>query len=321
MGILLARPYMKQIFFLFLTVFIISSCSRRNYLPTEKVWNYEKFRNTQKTFNSFDGNIKYIDQGEGSVILLLHGVPSSSWLYRRMIEGLVDGGHRVIAPDMLGFGSSDSPKGYDIYSGENHAKRLLALMDYLQIDSWSHVMHDAGGLWTWEMLKQNPKKVNNLIIFNSIIFESGFYPPIRMKPGIFAKIAMWGYNNGITTKTLLNNLFDMGLNEDNLTKADVEGYKKPLLENKTKAMYYFFTQTCNELPEYSTVLQNLNVPTMAVWGKNDKMLQWAPQSEQVKKDLDIADKDIHLIDATHFIQEEKPEEINRLILNFISRQE
>ena len=312
---------MKRIFFLFFTVVLFSSCSRRNYLPTEKMWDYSKFRSTQKTFGSDDGDIKYIDRGEGPVILLLHGVPSSSWLYRRMIDGLVDGGHRVIAPDMLGFGSSDSPNGYEIYSGENHATRLLALMNHLKIDSWSHVMHDAGGLWTWEMLKQNPKKVDNLVIFNSIIYQGGFHPPVRMKPGLFAKIAIWGYNNGITTGTLINKLMKMGLNEDNLTKNDIEGYKKPLLENKTKAMYYFFTQTCNALPEYSHVLKNLDIPAMVVWGKNDEMLQWTPQSVEVKKDLKIKEKDIHLIDATHFIQEEKPEEINELLLKFISRQE
>ena len=309
---------MKQIFLLLCSVILISSCSRRNYLPSEKVWDYKEFRSSQKTFNSIDGAIKYVDRGEGPVILLLHGVPSSGWLYRRMIDGLVDGGHRVIAPDMLGFGSSDSPKGYDIYSGGNHAIRLLALMEHLKIDSWSHVMHDAGGLWTWELLSKSPDKVDKLIILNTVIYEEGFHPPMRMKPGIFAKIAMWGYNNGITTKTLLNKLFDMGLNEDNLTKADVEGYKKPLLENKTKAMYYFFTQTCNALPEYSAVLQNLDVSAMVVWGKNDEMLQWKPQSEQVQKDLKISDKDIHMLDATHFIQEEKPEELNDLILNFLS---
>lgn len=312
---------MKYIFLLLFTTIMLTNCSRRNYLPTEKVWNYSEFKSDQKTFDSADGSIKYIDRGEGSVILLLHGVPSSSWLYRRMIDGLVDNGHRVIAPDMLGFGNSESPKGYEIYSGENHASRLLALMDHLSIDSWSHVMHDAGGLWTWEMLNKSPEKVEKLIVLNSIIYEEGFHPPMRMKPGIFAKIAMWGYNNGITTKTLLNKLFDMGLNEDNLTKSDIEGYKKPLLENKTKAMYYFFTQTCNDLPQYKQVLQDLNVPAMVIWGKNDEMLQWVPQSEQVKKDLKIKDGDVHMLDATHFIQEEKPDEINELIIDFISRKE
>lgn len=312
---------MKYILLFFITLLLFTNCSRRNYSPSEKMWNYSEFRSSQETFESPDGTLKYVDRGEGSVILLLHGVPSSSWLYRRMIDGLVDNGHRVIAPDMLGFGNSDNPKGYEIYSGENHAKRLLALMEHLGIDSWSHVMHDAGGLWTWEMLHISPQKIEKLIVLNSIIYEEGFHPPMRMKPGIFAKIAMWGYNNGVTTKTLLNKLFDMGLNEDDLTKSDIEGYKKPLLENKTKAMYYFFTQTCNDLPKYEEVLQNLDVPAMVIWGKNDEMLQWLPQSEKVKKDLKINDSDVHFIDATHFIQEEKPEEINELIIEFVSRKE
>ena len=71
--------------------------------------NYQSFRNSQKTFNSSGGNIRYVDQGTGDVILLLHGIPASSWLYRKMIDSL-SADHRVIAPDMLGFGSSDNPK-------------------------------------------------------------------------------------------------------------------------------------------------------------------------------------------------------------------
>ncbi len=298
---------------------LISSCSRRNYLPSEKMWNYNEFRSAQKTFSSSDGDMKYVDRGEGPVILLLHGVPSSSWLYRRMIDGLVDGGYRIIAPDMLGFGSSDNPKGYEIYSGDNHAKRLLELMDHLKIDTWSHVMHDAGGLWTWEMIDQDPKRVDNLIIFNSIIYEDGFKPPMRMKKGAFAKVAMWGYRNSVMNRTLLNKLMKMALNEDNLTSEDMEGYKRPLKEGRTRAMYYFFTQTCDPLPEYSDVLTNLDIPAMVVWGKNDEMLVWTDQSEQVKKDLKISDENVHIIDATHFIQEEKPDELNALILKFLSK--
>ena len=95
--------------------------------------NYQYFRQSQKSFSSPEGNIRYIDRGQGPAILLLHGVPSSSWLYRKMIDPLVAAGYRVIAPDMLGFGSSDSPKGYHIYSESKHADRLLGLMDHLKI--------------------------------------------------------------------------------------------------------------------------------------------------------------------------------------------
>ena len=182
---------------------------------------YESFRQSQKSFQSQEGKIAYIDRGQGPVILLLHGVPTSGWLYRKMIDPLVAAGYRVIAPDMLGFGSSDSPKGYEIYSEHMHAARLLALMDHLKIESWTHVMHDAGGLWTWDLLGSQANRVDNLVILNTIILEEGFVPPIRFKPGFIAKTAMWGYRNGITTNIMLKGLFKAGLKENNLNKEDI----------------------------------------------------------------------------------------------------
>lgn len=278
---------------------------------------YERFRESQKSFQSQEGNIAYIDRGQGPVILLLHGVPTSGWLYRKMIDPLVTAGYRVIAPDMLGFGSSDSPKGYEIYSEKMHAVRLLALMDHLNIDSWTHVMHDAGGLWTWELLQNNSKRVDNLVILNTIILEDGFDPPIRFKPGILAKGAMWGYRNGITTNMMLKGLFKAGLKENNLNKEDIAGYKTPLKEGKTRAMYYFFSQTCNDLPDYRPMIQDLDIPATVIWGKEDDFLLWTPQKAELEKDFKLTAKDEHLLDAKHFIQEEKPEEIVALILEFL----
>ena len=278
---------------------------------------YDNFRAQQKSFTSKDGVIKYIDKGEGPVILLLHGVPTSGWLYRKMIDPLVGEGYRVIAPDMLGFGSSDSPKGYEIYSEEMHAQRLLALMEYLHIESWTHVMHDAGGLWTWELLGSNAQKVDNLVILNTIILEEGFHPPIRFKPGFFAKTATWSYRNGITTNVMLKALFKAGLKENNLNKEDVAGYKIPLKEGKTRAMYYFYSQTSNHLTDYRPMIQNLDIPATVIWGKDDEFLKWLPQKAELEKDFNLSKEDEHLLDAKHFIQEEKPEKIVRLILEFI----
>ncbi len=279
---------------------------------------YSEFRARQKKFLTPQGHMAYIDQGEGPVILLLHGVPTSGWLYRHMMSGLVAAGYRIIAPDMLGFGSSDSPKGYEIYSEENHAKRILALMDSLDIDRWTHVMHDAGGLWTWELLERQPGRIENLVILNTIIYEPGFDPPIRFEPGFMARTAMWSYRNGITTNMMLKGLFNSGLTENNLTGADLEGYKTPLIEGKTRAMYYFFTQTCNALPDYSPMIRKVDLPTLVVWGHNDSFLKWDPQQEMVVSDLNINKDNIHVLEARHFIQEEQPEKINSLIIDFLS---
>ena len=279
---------------------------------------YQDFRAQQSSFQSSDGVIKYIDQGQGPVIVLLHGIPTSGWLYRHMIAELAKT-HRVIAPDMLGFGSSESPKGYAIYSEENHAKRLLALMDSLEIASWNHVMHDAGGLWTWALIKQQPGRISNLVVLNTIIYEEGFNPPIRFDEGFLARTAMLAYRNGITTNTMLQGLFKAGMTENTLNKNDVEGYKTPLLEGKTKAMYYFFTQTCNLLPDISEAVKNINIPVAVIWGENDAFLSWEPQKTKVINALRISEENIHILDAKHFIQEEKPEEISGLILAFLEK--
>jgi len=297
---------------------VLWSCKPyQNTTMRPKQITYESFRESQKIFQSKDGNIAYIDQGQGPVILLLHGVPTSGWLYRKMIDPLAAAGYRVIAPDMLGFGNSDSPEGYEIYSEENHANRLIALMNHLDIDSWNHVMHDAGGLWTWEMLEKDSTKVDKLVILNTIILEDGFDPPLRFKPGFMAKTAMWSYRNGFTTNMMLKGLFKSGLKENNLNKEDIEGYKTPLKEGKTRAMYYFFTQTCNELPDYRPMIRKLDIPATVIWGKEDSFLKWLPQKAELEQDFNLSASDEHLLDAKHFIQEEKPEEIVQLILDFL----
>ncbi len=278
---------------------------------------YSEFRNEQHAFLSVHGTLKYIDKGQGDVILLLHGIPTSGWLYRKMIDELSQN-YRVIAPDMLGFGSSDSPKGYDIYAPREHASRLLALMDYLKINSWNHVFHDAGGLWTWELLKTASNKVKTLIILNTIIYKEGFNPPIRFKKGLVARCIMAMYSNGISTNMMLKGLFKTGLiDPDIMSKTDINGYKKPMLEGKTKAMYHFFSNTCNNLPDYSNVIKSLNMPKCLIWGKHDEFLVIDKMKEKVVSNLKLKEKSTHFIQAKHFIQEEQPQLINTLILSFL----
>lgn len=278
---------------------------------------YKDFRDSQKTYQSVDGALKYMDVGSGEVILLLHGVPTSGWLYRKMIDDLAKN-HRVIVPDMLGYGSSDSPKGYEVYSEDRHAQRLLDLMDFLAISNWTHVMHDAGGLWTWILFRKQPERVKRLVILNTIIYKEGFKPPMRFRKGVIAQIFMWSYRNGITTDLMLKGLFKSGMTNNNLSKTDIEGYKKPLLEGKTNGIYYFFTQTCKLLPDFQQTIQKIDIPVQVIWGQNDAFLKWNPQKKKLMTDLKLITDRVHLLNAKHFIQEEKPSKIVQLILEFIN---
>ena len=135
-----------------------------------------------------------------------------------------------------------------------------------------------------------------------------FQPPMRFEKGVFTKLSMSFYSNKLTNKTIMKKLFKNALIKNDLTVNEIEGYRKPLLEGKTNALYTFFSSTCNALPNYKETITSMNIPAMVIWGKHDKMLQWLPMANQVVNDLSIQEKDVHIIEAKHYIQEEKKEE-------------
>jgi haloalkane dehalogenase len=281
---------------------------------------YSKFISDQKQQTLSNGNsIKFIDKGkeEDKVILLIHGVPTSSWLYRKMIPLLVNQGYRVIAPDMLGYGQSDKPKGYDIYSPENMGSYLLELMDSLKISSWTHVCHDGGGLWTWEMLKKDPSKVKNLVLLNCIILKDGFNPPMQMNKNLLSRIYVKTYTSNLSRKGMMKATLANGMVNNELCSPEmVNGYTAPSEGRLDRALFQFFSNTCKkDLPNYEPLLRSLKIPVKVIWGKNDEILVWDKMSEKVKEALNLTEDNIHILeDAKHFIQEEKPNEIVELIV-------
>ncbi len=282
--------------------------------------NYASYKNELSHFQSSDGRMAYFDKGDGACILLLHGVPTSSWLYRKIIPLLLKKGFRVIAPDMLGYGGSDKPVGYDIYSDANMGKRILHLMSHLKIDSWSQVFHDGGGLWTWAMLEQDKNKVNHLFMLNTIVYQEGFRPPIKFEKGLIAKWFTRMYSHsGFFQKITIDPTFKNGIkHKNNITKSMLEGYKKPLLKIGHHSLYYFFTQTCKNITDYTDLHRSIDVPLTVIWGEWDDILRWKENESMVKSNFKITDNDIHLLDGKHFIQEEFPEEIASIIGDSLS---
>ncbi len=304
---------MQKSLLIFLVFF---SCTARNKNTNKS--EYKLFIETQKKQVISNGyKIQFIDKGKSDkVILLVHGVPTSSWVYRKMINLLVDKGYRVIAPDLLGYGNSDKPEGYEIYSPEKMGSYLLELMDSLKVKTWTHVCHDAGGLWTWEMLKKDPSKVNKLILLNTIILKSGFNPPLEFKKNALSKTYVKSYTNDFIKKPTMISTIRNGINDKSIcTNEMLEGYIEPTNGNLDRALYQFFSNTCvNELPDYKPLLSSLKIPIKIIWGKDDKILNFENQANELKQILKLTDNDIHLLENTkHFIQEEAPLKIVELI--------
>lgn len=282
----------------------------------------EEHRSHQEWLEVEGGNMAYLDLGEGQPILLVHGLPTSSWLYRHIISDLLERGYRVIAPDLLGYGTSDKPQKYNLYKPEKQADRILALMNHLDIATWAHAMHDVGGVWSWEVLMKAPDRVSHLIILDTIAYSEGFKPPVRFKrKGKFGKFIIGMYDKKWIGKMVINGTLNSGTYKHKFTKEEKRGYWLPMQEGCNKAIYQFFTSyadTKERLNDYHDMFERLNIPATIIWGERDKFLIGKEQIPRLQRALRIRDENIHTFpDAAHFIQEEKPKEIVDIICGFL----
>ena len=110
----------------------------------------------------------YVDEGTGPVVLLLHGEPSWSYLYRTMIPLLLDAGYRVVAPDLIGFGRSDKPGAIEDYSYAGHVEWLRSvLLDQLDLTDVTLVCQDWGGLLGLRLAAEHPDRFAQICAANT----------------------------------------------------------------------------------------------------------------------------------------------------------
>lgn len=279
--------------------------------------NYADYTSKQDCFNTSDGIIRFIDEGEGVPIVLLHGVPTSGWLYRKMIGDLTRQGFRVIVPDMLGFGNSDSPLGESVYSPENHAKRLIELMNFLKINQWTQVVHDAGGIWTAALLEKHPARISKLIFLNSILDPTGVNWDKQIGTGLNARIGLTLQRYGLKKSSFVSDFVKQNLVQLKLTKEEIRGYENPILEGKTTAIFSHYTYMIEQFPFQPSRLKALQKPAIVIWGNADDVLKWSPQQALVKEVLQLTDESIHQLSVGHLVPEEAANQIDSLIVDFV----
>ncbi|HXH97001.1 MAG TPA: alpha/beta fold hydrolase, partial [Gaiellaceae bacterium] len=109
----------------------------------------------------------YVDEGAGSPVLLLHGEPTWSFLWRRIVPRLVAAGRRAVAPDLLGFGRSDKPTDIGWYTYDRHVESVTRLVRELDLRGLTLVVHDWGGPIGLRIAVENEERVERLVILDT----------------------------------------------------------------------------------------------------------------------------------------------------------
>jgi pimeloyl-ACP methyl ester carboxylesterase len=277
-----------------------------------------------KTARINDLDIFYRDAGpqDAPAILLLHGFPTSSNMFRNLIPRLA-GSFRVIAPDYPGFGQSSMPdhKSY-AYTFENYADIVDKLAGQLGVSKYSLYVMDYGAPVGYRLALRHPERVQALIVQNGNAYEEGlreFWDPIRKYWNdatpenraalhflVDAKSTRWQYENGVTDPTLL----------DPTTWAlDQIGLDRPGNRDIQMDLFYDYRTNVPLYPEFQNFFRNNQPPTLIVWGRNDFIF---PPEGAAPYSRDLKNVETHLLNTGHFALETHGEEIASRIETFLS---
>jgi haloalkane dehalogenase len=308
----------------------------------------ERFRNLkdydfEPNYLQINGlRIHYLDEGpkDGEVIFLLHGQPAWSYLFRKMIPTLVDGGYRVIAPDMVGFGKSDKYINIDDYSHQMHVDIITNLIRELDLKDMTAHVHDWGGLVGLRVVAEEPDRFSRVIASNTGLIAPGrglindirgfFLGPIFKLTIWLQGPATWeefiggnGFTNWIRYSRYTDNI-DVGGVMQTLGSVNSEerlGYEAPFPNASYKAGAQIFPYLIpselrkNEMA-FRNVLEKWDKPFLIANSDNDPVTGNNPGIVEGLKRIPSA-QEIVIKGPGHFIQEEAGPEYAQLILDFI----
>lgn len=280
-----------------------------------------------KTTRIGEVDVFYREAGpkDAPVILLLHGFPTSSNMFRNLIPRLAQSFH-VVAPDYPGFGQSSMPDHTAFaYTFENYAKIVDALMEFLGLARYSMYLMDYGAPVGYRLALLHPERVQSLIIQNGNAYDEGlreFWDPIRKywydasaqnREGIYflvePKSTRWQYENGVSDPSLLDPTTWM---------VDQVGLDRPGNRDIQMDLMYDYRTNVPLYPQFQAFFRKYQPPALIVWGKNDFIF---PAEGAAPYARDLKTLETHLLDTGHFALETHGEEIATLIEEFLAKQD
>jgi pimeloyl-ACP methyl ester carboxylesterase len=277
-----------------------------------------------KTIEVQSQNIFYREAGDKSAptIVLLHGFPTSSHMYRNLIPKLAETYH-VIAPDYPGFGNSSMPALNEFeYSFDNLAHITDTFLQKVGVEEYTLYVMDYGAPIGFRIAAKHPERVQGLIIQNGNAYDEGlqdFWDPIR---------AYWKEKSVQNAKVLKDNLLTIGATEWQYTNGTrnkkmispdnwiVDQAKLDRPGNKEIQLELFYSYGTNPAlyPEWQAYFRKHQPATLIVWGKGDYIF---PEEGAHPYKRDLKNLDFHILDTGHFALEEDGEVIAEHILRFM----
>nr|WP_244447783.1 alpha/beta hydrolase [Methylobacterium oryzae] len=272
-----------------------------------------------------DVNVFYREAGPASapVVLLLHGFPTSSHMFRNLIPLLADR-YRVIAPDYPGFGGSDAPDHRTFaYTFAHYADIVDGLLSRLGVDRYAMYVMDYGAPVGYRLALKHPERVSALIVQNGNAYEEGlkaFWDPIKaywredtperreaLAFLVAPETTKFQYVDGVADVTRIDP--DNWLHDQVL--LDRPGNKDIQLD-----LFRDYGTNVPLYPQFQAFFRERKPPTLIVWGKNDTIFPADGAHPYLR---DLPDAELHLLDTGHFALEDKLDVMAPMIRDFLDR--
>ncbi|RKN32180.1 alpha/beta fold hydrolase [Micromonospora musae] len=261
---------------------------------------------------------------DGPAIVLLHGFPTSSFMFRNLIPALADR-YRVIAPDHLGFGLSAAPPADEFdYTFDALADLTAGLLGQLEVRRYAMYVQDYGAPIGWRLALADPAAITAIISQNGNGYDAGFLPDFwrtvwdyhreqtpETEAGIRGALTLettrWQYLTGVPDETLVS---------PDTWQHDFALLSRPGNDAIQLALFRDYATNPPLYPALHEYLRHHRPPVLAAWGRNDPI--FGPGGARAFA-ADVPNAEIHLLDGGHFLLESAGTEVAELIRDFMAR--
>ena len=293
--------------------------------PAERFDGLEDFP-YEARFHTWEGlRLARVDEGDGRPVLMLHGQPTWSFLFRKAVPSLVASGHRVIAPDLPGFGRSDKPTDVGWYSYTRHVAAIESLVEELDLRDVTVFLHDWGGpIGLRVATGRLADRFSGFVAMNTMVLTGDYDmgDPWRMFRDLVAA------RPDIEVGRLIR--MTARTRDRERRRAIVAGYDAPFPDVAYKAGVQAFPTLIPLRPEdpgasfgrdILAALRDDDRPALLLWAEHDPLFPWDPWVQRLQDAFPRADAPLLLDGVSHFGFEDDAERIAHLVAEFTTSRE